>query len=158
MCHGKTLNNRINNIHHRALRIKYQDKKTSFQELLQKDKSVSVHMKNLQYLATEIFNVKSGLSPIIINEVFNFQENERYNLRSGAQLASKNVHIAHFDNDTISSLEPILWKLIPHKIKHASTLSAFKSKIKSWTIKNCPYRLCKIFVKDLAFVEVYPSL
>ena len=115
-------------------------------------------MKNLQYLATEIFNVKSGLSPIIINEVFNFQEKERYNLRSGVQLASKNVHIAHFDNDTISSLEPILWKLIPHKIKHASTLSAFKAKIKSWTIKNCPYRLCKIFVKDLGFVEVCPSL
>ena len=37
-------------------------------------------MKNLQYLATEIFKVKNGLSPIIMNQVFNFQENERYNL------------------------------------------------------------------------------
>ena len=92
MCHGKTLNNRISNIHHRALRIKYQDKKTSFQELLQKDKSVSVHMKNLQYLATEIFNVKSGLSPIIMNKVFKFIDNESYNLRIGIHLASRNMH------------------------------------------------------------------
>ena len=63
MCHSRTLNNRINNIHHRALRTVYQDKKSSFEELLRKAKSVSVHMRNLRYLATEIFKVKNGLSP-----------------------------------------------------------------------------------------------
>ena len=159
MCRSRTLNNRISNIHHRALRIVYQEKKSSLEELLQKDKSVSVHMKNLQYIATEIFKVKNnGLSPIIMNQVFNFQENERYNLRSGIHLASRNMHTAHFGTDTISSLGPKLWKLIPDKIKHASTLSAFKAKIKYLTINNCLCRLCKIFVKDLDFVEVCPSL
>ena len=94
-----------------------------------------------------------------MNEVFNFQENERYNLTSGIHLAGRNMHNAHFGTDTISSLGPKLWKLTPDKIiKHASTLSAFKAKIKTWTINNCPFRLCKIFVKDLGFVEVCPSL
>ena len=124
MCHSRILNNRINNIHLRALRIVYQDKKSSFEELLQKDNSVSVHLKILQYLATEIFIVKNGLSPIIMNEVFNFKENESYNLRSGIHLASRNMHTAHFGTDTVSSLGPKLWKLIPDKIKHASRLSA----------------------------------
>ena len=41
----------------------YQDKKSNLQDLLQKDKSVSIHMKNLQYLATETYKVKTGLSP-----------------------------------------------------------------------------------------------
>ena len=59
---------------------------------------------------------------------------------------------------TISSVRPKLWRLIPDKIKHVSTLSAFKAKIKSWTINNCPCRLCKIFVKDLGFAEVCLSL
>ena len=68
MCRSRNLNNRVNNIHHTALRTIYQDKKSSFGELLQKDKSVSVCMKNLQYLATEIFKVKNDLSPIIMNE------------------------------------------------------------------------------------------
>ena len=158
MCHSTILNNRINNIHLRALRIVYQGKKSSFEELLPKDNSVSVHMKNLQYLATKIFKVKSGLYPIIMDEDFNFQENESYNLRSGIHLASRNMHTAHFGTDTVSSLGPKLWKLIPDKIKHAPTLSAFKTKIKSWTIKTCPCRLCKIFVKGLGFAEVYPSL
>ena len=158
MCHSRTLNNEINNIHHRALRLVYQDKQSSFEELLQNDNFVSVHMKNLQYLATEIFKVKNGLSPIIMNDVFNFQENENYSLRSGIHLASRDTHTAHFGTDTISSSGLKLWKLIPDKIKHASTLSAFKSKIKSWTINNCPCRLSKIFVKDLGFVEVCLSL
>ena len=96
-------------------------------------------MKNLQHLATEIFKVRKGLYPIIMNEVFNFQGNESYNLRSDIHLASRNTHTAHFGTDTISSLGPKLWKLIPDKIKHASTLSAFKAKIKSWTINNWPY-------------------
>ena len=68
---------------HRALRILYQDKKSSFEKLLQKGKSVSVRMKNLQYLATEIFKVKNSLSRIIMHEFFNCQENENYNLRKG---------------------------------------------------------------------------
>ena len=58
------------------------------------------------------WHTTNGFSPIIMNEVFNFQENERYNLRSGIHLASRNMHTAHFGNDTISSLGPELWKLI----------------------------------------------
>ena len=60
MCHNRGLNNKINNIHKRALRIVYQDKKSNLQDLLQKDKSVSIHMKNVQYLATEICKVKNS--------------------------------------------------------------------------------------------------
>ena len=153
MCHSWTFN-RINNIHHRTRRILYQDKKSSFEKLLQKDKSVSVHMKNLQHLATEIFKIKKSLSPIIMHEVFNLQENESYNLRKGIHLAGRNMHIALFGTDTISSSGPNLWKLISDKIKHALILSTFKAKDKSWTISNCPCRLCKILVKDLDFVEV----
>ena len=59
MCHGRDLNNKINNLHERALRTVYQDKKSSFETLVKRDKAVSIHIKNLQYLATEIFKVKN---------------------------------------------------------------------------------------------------
>ena len=67
------------------------------------------------------------------------------------------MHTANFGTDTISSLGPKLSKLISDKTKHASTLSAFKAKIKPWTISNFPCRLYKTFVKDLGFVELCPS-
>ena len=90
-------------MHHRALRIVYQDKKSSFEKLMQKNKSVSVHMKNL---ATEIFKVKNCLSHLIMNKDFNFHENESCKLRSCA------AYTAHFGTDTICSSGPKLWKLM----------------------------------------------
>ena len=48
MFHSKRLNNKINSIHERALRITYVDNVSSFQELLEKDNSVSIHHKNIQ--------------------------------------------------------------------------------------------------------------
>ena len=74
MCHGRGLNNKINNLHERALRTVYQDKKSSFETLLKHDKSVSIHVKNLQYLATEIFKVKNDLCPEIMKEILIFRK------------------------------------------------------------------------------------
>ena len=73
MFHNRKLNNRINRIHDRALRLIYQDNSLSFAELLEKDISVTIHQRNLQVLATEIFKLKNGLSPEIMKELFEMQ-------------------------------------------------------------------------------------
>ena len=75
ICSGRGLNNKINNIHERALRIVYQDKKFSFETLLKCDKYLSIHMKNPTYLVAEVVQVKNGHSPEITKEIFVFQEN-----------------------------------------------------------------------------------
>ena len=69
MCHNRTLNNKINRIHEKALRITYDDTSSSFEELLNRDKSVTIHTKNIHYLATEIYKVKNELSPKIMKDV-----------------------------------------------------------------------------------------
>ena len=70
MLHSRTINNRINKIHERAVRLTYKGKKSSFKQLLEKDHSVTVHNKNLQVLVTEIFKVKNNLAPNIMKDVF----------------------------------------------------------------------------------------
>ena len=55
MFHWRTLNNKINCLHERALRIVYSDYKSLFCELLEKDKLFSIHHKNIQSLAIEIY-------------------------------------------------------------------------------------------------------
>ena len=54
MLHSRKLSNRINNIPERALRIVYRDYELAFHQLLKQNKSVSIHQKNLQILATEM--------------------------------------------------------------------------------------------------------
>ena len=57
MFHSRHLNNKINKIHERALRITYSDQSSTYKELLSKDNSVSIHHRNLQTLATEMFYI-----------------------------------------------------------------------------------------------------
>ena len=57
VCHSRTFNKKINKLNERCLRIIYNDKKLSFKELSETDKSVPIHIKNLQVLATERFKV-----------------------------------------------------------------------------------------------------
>ena len=98
-------------------------------------------MKYLQNLATKICKVKNDLSRN--NErVFVFQENENCDIRSDTNLANRNIHTAHFGTNTITSIGPKLWKLVPGEIKNASVLSVSKSSIKTWTTDKCPCRLC----------------
>ena len=68
MLHSRTLNNRINNIQERALRLTDKENKFSFKQLLEKDHPVTVHQKNLQVLITEIFKVKNNLAPDIMKD------------------------------------------------------------------------------------------
>ena len=82
MYHSKELNNRINNLHERVLRIVYKDKKSDLETLLKNDKSVTIHVRNLHYLVNEVDKVKNNVSPDIIRDIFHFKENENYNLRS----------------------------------------------------------------------------
>ena len=67
----RTLNNKINRLHERALRLVYDDDNLTFEELLEKDNSVTVHDRNLQKLACEMFKIKNKMSPQPIIDLFN---------------------------------------------------------------------------------------
>ena len=57
MFHSRGLNNKINRIHERALRITYNDKLSSYGEPLTKDSSVTIHHRNIRALVIEIYKV-----------------------------------------------------------------------------------------------------
>ena len=63
MCQSRRNNTNINNLHERCLRLIYSYKKSSYQELLEKEGSVSIHHRNIKALVTEIYEVKSGYTP-----------------------------------------------------------------------------------------------
>ena len=91
MFHSRSLNNKINPTHERALRITYNDKSSSFQDLLKKDNSFSIHHRNIRTLATEILKFLQGLSPPILNEVF-AERNFTYNLRGNNLLIRRSFN------------------------------------------------------------------
>ena len=73
--------NEINGLHERALRITYSDNSSSFQNLLKKDNLVSIHHKNIQALASEMFKVENNIALEIMQELF-ASKISRYDLRN----------------------------------------------------------------------------
>ena len=59
MCHSRKINNQISKLYECALRLVYNDQSSSFWELLERDKSVTIHERIIQVLLTVIFKVKS---------------------------------------------------------------------------------------------------
>ena len=66
---GRQTNARINHIHERALRAVFNDERSPFKELLARDKSETIHQRNIKILAAELFEIKNGLSNIMAQRI-----------------------------------------------------------------------------------------
>ena len=66
MFHARQINDKINTLHERALRIVYNDTATSFKNLLIEDKSFTIHHQNIQLLAIEIYKAIHNLPGAIL--------------------------------------------------------------------------------------------
>ena len=151
MFHNRTLNNRINKLQERALRLVHNDNTSSFCELLQKDNSFTIHHRNIQKLALEMYRVKHRIAPKIICELFN-EANVPYNLRQDVSFCSYNVKTV-LGTETLPYLGPKIWNFVPSDIIDCATEPIFRQKIKKWKPDRCPCRLCKVFISNLGFID-----
>ena len=139
-------------MHERALRITYKDKSSTFQELLEKDNSISIHHRNVKKFAIEIYKVLHGFSPPILNDIF-VPVSRPYNFRRNDTLQRRRVNSVRHGTESISFLGPKIWDLVPSDIKLSQSLSIFKRKIKKWVPLQCPCQLCKISLQRVGFIQ-----
>ena len=151
MFHNRTLNNRINRLHERALRIVYRDSNSSFTELLALDNSFTIHERNLQKLAISMYKIINNLSPPLKNMIP--ISSQPYNLRIVPEFNTSHVHTVLHGTETISFRGPKTWTLVPEDIKNSKSLLEFKTKIKHWKPSGCACRLCKIYIPRLGFLD-----
>ena len=147
MCHSRANNRKINMLHERCLGIIYNDKQSSVTELLNKDSSVSIHIRNIQRLAIEMFKFYNGLSPPLMNDIFKLREENPYNLRHVSEFSRTMINSVYHGTESIPFLGPKIWDILPEKLKNIETLEVFKKEIKIWKPDNCPYDYVRCLLK-----------
>ena len=99
MFHSRTINNKINRLHERALRIVYSDFKSSFEGPLMKENSFSIHERNIQSLAIDIYKFLNGLTPSFLNNVFHKNISNSYDLRNHKELHFRNPRTVRYGTE-----------------------------------------------------------
>ena len=139
-------------LHGRCLRIIYNDKKSSFTELLNKDTSVSIHIRNIQRFQIEMFRFYKGLSLPLMNNIFKLKLKNPYNLRQVSEFSRPMVKSVYHGTGSISYLGPKIWVILPDKLKNIGNLEHFKKQVKTWKPDNCPGRLCKVYIESVGLL------
>ena len=119
--HSRKLNNKINAIHEKVLRIDWCDKHSPFQQSL--DNSVSMHHRN------EMFKVNMNLSPDLINDIF-LKRTNTYTLRRNDRFSIRQVNSVYHGTKSLSFLGPNFWELVPSEINESESLEIFKRRKK----------------------------
>ena len=123
MLRSRTLDNKINHIHERALRTVY-SVNLSFYELLDKDGSFTIHQRNVQSLAIEIYKYLHGLFPAILSEVFQVNEIIPHDLRMRNELYARNLKTVIYGTETTFLLSPNICALMPQNICHKNIIDS----------------------------------
>ena len=148
---SRTSNDKINKLQERSLRILYKDDCSSFEELLRKDNIVTIHVRNIQLLAVEMYKLKNNLALNFISGLFPLSQSH-YNMRNCKDFKRPNPKTVRWGTESLLNLGPKIWDIVPTDIKALPTLHSFKQNIKQWVPHNCPCRLCKVYIKDLGFL------
>ena len=104
------------------------DEKSNFEELLERDNPVSIHHQNIRFLAIEMFNVFSGISPRIVKEIFQFRDVVPYQLRQQTDSQIPSVHNVFSGIESIKFLGPKIREILPHEVKQLESLKELKKR------------------------------
>ena len=138
---SKLGNNKINQVHKRALRAVYQNYNASLEELLRLDQSDSIHIRNLRKLLVEIYKSLNHLNPEFMWDMFK-PKSTPYTFRSGESLLLPTCNTVTFGLNSVVFRGSILWCNLENCIKSSSSVANFKTKVKSWSGQNCSCRIC----------------
>ena len=77
---------------------------------------------------------------------------DRHDLRNQSNCNRSIPCTESYGIETASSIGAKLWDKVPTEIKNSKSLEKFKVRIKIWVPKNCPCKICKLFIKHVGYI------
>ena len=148
MLHGRGVKNKINHLLKHSLCIVYKENNNSIKNLLMKNNLFTVHHRNIQLLAIELFKFKENLLNITMSDILQ-SRSLTYNLRSQTDFVGSFVNTRRFSLNSHRYYASKVWNIVLSDIKNVSNLHSFKNKIKKWKLKECHFDLFWSYVSNL---------
>ena len=139
---NKGANKKIDRAHKRALKILHNDHGSSFQSLLARSNSFTIHVKNLQKLMTEIYMSLNNMNPSIVWE-FHEKKYVAYDLRKKNLCKLPKAKTTSYGVESLSFRGSFLWNTLDDNVKQEPTLARFKNKIRNWAGEHCTCRISR---------------
>ena len=137
-CSKRTME-KIENIQKRALRFLCNDYSSSYEKLLEKNKSCTMEIRRLRTLALEIYKTLNDMNPTFMKDLFHLRENT---LRRPNDLNVPVRNSVKFGDKSLRSLGPTIWNLLPNNIRTTNSFSQFKTFLTTWFGPKCKCNLC----------------
>ena len=136
------------------LRIVHDDYTSSFKDLLRKASCFTIHQKNTQLLAIELFKVFKGIANPILDDGFHLRY-INYNLKYQTDFSVNSAKNSHFGFNSLQDLASKVWNaIVPEQFKKFNYAEIFKSQIKKWEPTQCKCKLCLPYIQNVGYVNI----
>ena len=126
---SRNSNKKVNRLHERALRLVYDDYSSSFQTLLERDSSFTIHHQNIQSMLIEVY--KSLNKASAENYFYSLFEFKFRQIQFPLELKMPFCNSVYHGKNSIRYFGPQIWNSVPFEIRNAATLEDFSRKKKN---------------------------
>ena len=138
---GKGSTKKIEAIQERALRFMFNDKKSTYDSLLEKCNYTTLHIRRIKTIATEVFKSLHDMNPAFMKDIFQ-QKDISYGLRDEVILNQPKFHKLSYGRNTFKYYGSHIWNLLPNEAKLSTNIESFKHLIKIWDGPKCQCTMC----------------
>ena len=130
-------------MHYRALRIVYNDYRVSYEELLHRVNTTTLHLGRMQSTAIETYKCLNGIAPEYIRDLVKYK-NAKYNSRYENMLQLPTVRTSRCGKNRFRFEAARVWSCLPNEIRCAENFKEFKRLVHTWTGPKYKCSMCQL--------------
>ena len=140
---SKSNTDKLERLHHRALKFVYQDFQTNYEQLLNQHKHSSLSLQRVREIALETFKILQGTSPKYLHNLVE-ETRSRYSQRHGKRLHVPRIRTSKHGLQSFRVVAANTWNSLPAHIRNCENYETFKGLLQNWNGVNCKCAMCRM--------------
>ena len=120
----------------------YNTYEKSYNELLNLNRDISIHQKDLYFLARDVYKLVNNLNHQFMWNYFNFSALS-YELKKVNKVNLPATRTCYYGINSLLFRAALLWNSIPHNVKESHYVAQFKEKINKLGNLTCSCVVCR---------------